>query len=62
MGRYIDIDNYCKNICRCNGNKCNKSKCSILNAPKADVVPRSKLTAAAMVLTNHGIHVEGINA
>lgn len=61
MGRYIDVDYYCSKLCKSNNKKCDKSRCPILNAPAADVVPRGKLVAAVMVLNNHGIHVEGIN-
>lgn len=39
MPRYIDVENYCKTICRCNGEACDKSKCPIWNAPIADVEP-----------------------
>lgn len=39
MPRYIDVENYCKTICRCNGEACDKNKCPIWNAPTADVEP-----------------------
>lgn len=61
MGRYVDVDYYCNNICKSNKEKCDKRRCPILNTPAADVVPREKLVAAVTVLNNHGIHVEGIN-
>ena len=38
MPEYIDRDHYCKYICRCNGDKCEKTKCPIFTAPTADVV------------------------
>lgn len=38
MLEYIDRDHYCKYLCRCNGDKCEKTKCSIFTAPTADVV------------------------
>lgn len=37
MSRYIDVENYCENFCRCNNEYCDKSSCPILNAPTADV-------------------------
>lgn len=39
MPEYIDRDHYCKYICRCNGDKCEKTKCPIFTAPTADVAP-----------------------
>ena len=39
MPKYIDVENYCKTICRCNGEACDKNKCPIWNAPTADVEP-----------------------
>ena len=39
MDEYIDRENYCKNICRCAWDKCNKDKCPIWTAPAADVAP-----------------------
>ena len=39
MAEYIERDNYCKNICLCNEEKCDKERCSIHTAPTADVVP-----------------------
>ena len=39
MPRYIDVENYCKTICRCNGEACDKNKCPIWNATTADVEP-----------------------
>ena len=38
MDRYIDVENYCENICRCAKDKCDKDKCPIWTAPAADVV------------------------
>lgn len=37
MAEYIDRENYCKNICRCSREKCDKAKCPIWAAPVADV-------------------------
>lgn len=37
MAEYIDRENYCKNICRCSLEKCDKAKCPIWTAPAADV-------------------------
>lgn len=37
MAKYIDVRNYCENICRCAKDKCDKEKCPILTAPAADV-------------------------
>lgn len=39
MPEYIDRDHYCKYICGCNGDKCEKTKCPIFTAPTADVAP-----------------------
>lgn len=36
---YIERINYCENICTCNRQMCDKSKCPIMNAPAADVAP-----------------------
>lgn len=33
MSRYIDIENFCENLCHCNNEYCDKSNCPILNAP-----------------------------
>ena len=38
MTKYIDVDNYCENICNCAKDKCDKEKCPILTAPAANVV------------------------
>lgn len=37
MADYIDRENYCKSICRCSRDKCDKDKCPIWAAPAADV-------------------------
>ena len=37
MSRYIDIENFCENLCHCNKEYCDKPSCPILNAPTADV-------------------------
>lgn len=37
MSRYIDIENFCENLCHCNNEYCDKLSCPILNAPTADV-------------------------
>lgn len=39
MPEYIDRENYCKNICRCSRDKCDKDKCPLWSAPAADVEP-----------------------
>lgn len=45
MADYIDRENYCKNICRCSQEKCNKSKCPIWTAPtvNSDPIKRADL-------------------
>lgn len=35
---YIERGDYCKNICKCNYDKCDTAKCPIWIAPAADVV------------------------
>ena len=35
---YIDRAHYCKHICKCNRDKCDRAACPIWNAPSADVV------------------------
>ena len=37
--RLMDVDNYCKNICLCNRELCDKEKCSVFLAPTIDAVP-----------------------
>ena len=39
MGDYIDRENYCKTICRCDREYCDKEKCPIWTAPSGDVRP-----------------------
>lgn len=39
MGDYIDRESYCKTICRCDREYCDKEKCAIWTAPVADVRP-----------------------
>ena len=39
MPEYIDKEKYCAEVCKCNKEKCDKSKCPIWNAPAADVAP-----------------------
>lgn len=39
MPEYIDREKYCAEVCRCNKEKCDKSKCPVWNAPAADVAP-----------------------
>lgn len=39
MPEYIDKEKYCAEVCKCNEEKCDKSKCPIWNAPAADVAP-----------------------
>ncbi len=36
MTEYIDRENYCKNICRCSREKCDKDKCPLWAAPAID--------------------------
>lgn len=37
MADYIDRENYCKSICRCSRDKCDKDKCPLWAAPAATV-------------------------
>lgn len=39
MPEYIEREKYCAEVCRCNKEKCDKSKCPVWNAPAADVAP-----------------------
>ena len=39
MAEYIDRENYCKNICHCDNEYCDKESCPIWEAPAADVAP-----------------------
>ena len=41
MPRYIDVERFCREVCRCAGleNGCDKDKCPIWNAPAEDMVP-----------------------
>ena len=39
MPEYIDREKYCAEVCRCNKETCDKSKCPVWNAPAADVAP-----------------------
>ena len=39
MDEYISKENYCKNICHCANEYCDKASCPILTAPAADVAP-----------------------
>lgn len=39
MPEYIDREKYCAEVCRCNKEQCDKSKCPVWNAPAADVAP-----------------------
>lgn len=36
--KYIDREDYCKNVCKCNEKLCDKTTCPIWNTPIADVV------------------------
>lgn len=57
MPRYIDVENYCKTICRCNGEACDKSKCPIWNAPTVDVEPvRHGRWGACKIVGYDGLH------
>lgn len=38
MSKYIEVENYCKNICRCAKDKCSKDECPLHTAPAADVM------------------------
>lgn len=37
MAEYIDREDFCENICKCNKNGCDKSQCAIWKTPTADV-------------------------
>ena len=37
MSEHIEREKYCAEVCRCNKEKCDKSKCPVWNAPAADV-------------------------
>lgn len=39
MPEYIDREDYCKNLCHCHNEYCNKESCPIWKAPAADVAP-----------------------
>ena len=41
MAKYIEVERYCREICRCaeSENGCDKDKCPIWNAPAEDVLP-----------------------
>lgn len=39
MAEYIERESYCRNLCRCNEQYCDKTKCPIWKSPKADVEP-----------------------
>ena len=39
MPEYIDREDYCKNLCHCNNEYCDKESCPIWKAPAADVAP-----------------------
>lgn len=38
MPKYINLDYYCENVCKCNADSCDKEKCPLWAAPTADVV------------------------
>ena len=38
MPKYIDVENFCKTVCNCNGEACDKNKCPIWNATTADLL------------------------
>ena len=38
MPKYINLDDYCKDDCKCNADSCDKEKCPLWAAPTADVV------------------------
>ncbi len=39
MAEYIDREDYCKNLCHCHNEYCDKESCPIWKAPAADVAP-----------------------
>lgn len=39
MDEYIDREDYCKNLCHCHNEYCDKESCPIWKAPAADVAP-----------------------
>ena len=39
MPEYIDREDYCKNLCHCHNEYCDKESCPIWRAPAADVAP-----------------------
>lgn len=39
MPEYIDREDYCKNLCHCHNEYCDKESCPIWKAPAADVAP-----------------------
>ena len=50
MAKYIDVERYCREICRCAGpeNGCDKSKCPIWNAPDVKVPRWTPVTPETM--------------
>lgn len=48
MADYIDRENYCKSICRCSRDKCDKDKCPLWAAPAADVEPVGRCGECAL--------------
>lgn len=39
MPEYIEREDYCKNLCHCPNEYCDKESCPIWKAPAADVAP-----------------------
>ena len=39
MAEYIERENYCKRVCLCDNERCDRDSCTIWTAPAADVVP-----------------------
>lgn len=37
MNKYVNVNDYCANLCKCNSRECDKSKCRLWQAPTADV-------------------------
>lgn len=37
MSKYVNVDDYCANLCKCNSRECDKSKCRLWQASTADV-------------------------
>lgn len=53
MGKYIDREKYCEEICSCDKNACNKGKCPIWNAPAENVAPVEESSWGKFGKTRH---------